>query len=1105
MLSPLLKIPQEILERIALELALLVPHGPPVHIVPLLQTCRHIHRALAYPRANDLYARIFRGMFDVDAARRRFGKRALRSRHLADQLRTYCAALQRIRRADIRADSVMADLWTAFILLTENDGKNRVQLDWARLGPFVDAFVLQRLWENPQDGWPRDTSINALALWVMWGMTDTSVSSHSLPSHPSSHCLPQTHCSPTSPRHQYPSYYAPDEHFSLPLPDEWRRDDLYSLQTVHGYYPHYREARETQHVFMHYGQEIRICPPPITAAAKLLYFSRREIVPLAIPPTLPVDRAQALALGITRGQTQADIIEVNSHLGAQPLPPTDWDWKESLTPEQRALEESGLWSKHLVAPSASWDNDWERCNNCWDPWSQPELKGVVYTFGMLDGLWQGRLLIPEEQGYLRLIQSPHYPEQFGETSPFMSTWPLFMRLKEHHCINPEVPVAAGGGDDLLDDGIRNAWFPPVRVIESRGHVAIIDDESGHRTEHETYVEGRPNGHNPDTCVTCVSRAAAEEQELQERIRLRMEATPRHADFEDEFAAEGLGRGAEYSDDEEDTYESTCSGIRDIIFTGETDPNHGMAWGRFTFLGRVRIWDGLIALIRLPHEPNIGRTRWVFRGYIHYGKVLTGSWRGMTVDVGSIPWEGPFADRIIKIYAGKLFDSESREFLLRRVITVSEDSGLIVDVDSYDAVEVEAAAARIFADAKFFDLRAQTVLPGFVDAHVHFFLHPYSETSWEDQNTKEHIAERAVRATVHAKRTLLAGFTSVRDLGTEGAADADIALRKCISGPAPIIPGPRYFCATRAIVSTGSYGRSSLLPFCPKSAIHVNREGIDGVTGAEAADGVDECVKVVRRQIGAGADWIKVSTNHGNYSVRSRTAAVSSAAALAYIPTFSAPETRAMIDAAHQYGVKVAAHATNDSTVQTLVEQGIDSIEHGVGVQRFWDHHATTMWVPTLAVYWLSRVTRPERWEEGIRAFRTALEEGFDAIACGGDTGVFAHGDNALEMQLMAEAGADWRSVLGWATLNGWKCVRSQAWEGREGDARLKRVGELGEDFRVVGDNEVPFGIVKRGFAADIIASTGDFEADFAKAVSKESITFVMKGGRVYKNAGREDI
>ena len=133
----------------------------------------------------------------------------------------------------------------------------------------------------------------------------------------------------------------------------------------------------------------------------------------------------------------------------------------------------------------------------------------------------------------------------------------------------------------------------------------------------------------------------------------------------------------------------------------------------------------------------------------------------------------------------------------------------------------------------------------------------------------------------------------------------------------------------------------------------------------------------------------------------------------------------------------------------------------------------------------------------------ALQRGVTKIACGGDTGPFPHGDNALEMKLMVQLGADWRLVLRWATLGGWQAIRSMAWEGRGGAERLARVAELQEDARVVGDNEVPFGAVRRGFAADIVATSGDLEGDFTSAVDKSSIVFVMKGGRVFKRGGME--
>ncbi len=143
----------------------------------------------------------------------------------------------------------------------------------------------------------------------------------------------------------------------------------------------------------HYGRSIHFRTPPITIAAKLIYFSRRETIPLAIPSDLPVDRADALAQRRNWGPTQADIIEVNSHTGAQFVDASDWDWKSTLTPEQRRIEEEGVWRRDLRSPSAAWDNDWERFTACWDPWANVEFKGTVYTFGSMNGLWQGRLLV----------------------------------------------------------------------------------------------------------------------------------------------------------------------------------------------------------------------------------------------------------------------------------------------------------------------------------------------------------------------------------------------------------------------------------------------------------------------------------------------------------------------------------------------------------------------------------------------------------------------------------------------------------------------------------------------------------------------------------------
>jgi len=582
-------------------------------------------------------------MFDVGAVRRRIGISAVRSRNLASQLKTYCITLKRIRRGDINAPDIEDLLRTVFILLTENDGKNREQLEWANTYQFVYNFVHHRLWEDTVNGWPRDTPLHSLALWVLWCMTDANRLANETPDERNNIIkllLPYVVMS-----FKYSSFFAPDNHLFLPLPGGWDPHDIVSLETAHGQYPVFPSRDDPVAMVNYYDRTIRFRAPLVTAAARLLYFSRREMIPLDIPSALPVDWPTAMAQNVHPPQTQADIIEVNSHAGAQFVPPSHWDWKSELTPEQRELEENGDWRRDLIATSAAWDSDWERSTTCWDPWAEPELKGTMYTFGAMDGLWQGRMLIPDHAGYLGLVSNPNYPEQFGESSPFISTWPFFMRLKEHHCISPQKTVPSGGTeDDPLDDGVRNAWFPPVSLSQSQGRVTVSyhDGEAVDRTVYETFQEGSLNSHDEDTCHTCQARRREEQSSgLQPPMDGVQCSIPLHSDYEDVFAEAGLGQPS-YDDDEEDTYETSCTGIQDIIFTGATDPNHSMAWGQFTFLGRVRPWDGLLALVRVSADPTPwGRSRWVFRGYLHYGKVLVGSWRGMTTDARSIPWEGPF--------------------------------------------------------------------------------------------------------------------------------------------------------------------------------------------------------------------------------------------------------------------------------------------------------------------------------------------------------------------------------------------------------------------------------------------------------------------------------
>ena len=226
--------------------------------------------------------------------------------------------------------------------------------------------------------------------------------------------------------------------------------------------------------------------------------------------------------------------------------------------------------------------------------------------------------------------------------------------------------------------------------------------------------------------------------------------------------------------------------------------------------------------------------------------------------------------------------------------------------------------------------------------------------------------------------------------------------------------------------------------------------------------------------------------------------------------------QAIIETAHDLGVKVAAHSSQWTLASTASGHSADTIEHaqesipyGVTADDAIDDAVARMmsskaiWVPTLSVFWTNRRGQGGRWAHASAVFKTAIKRGMKNIACGGDTGVFAHGDNALEMKLMVQLGADWRQVLRWGTFGGWECIRSMAWEGPAGAQRLATIGQLRNSARTVGENEVAFGTIRRGFAADIVATDGDLEADFERAIDKDSIVFVMKNGRVYKLDGKE--
>lgn len=291
-----------------------------------------------------------------------------------------------------------------------------------------------------------------------------------------------------------------------------------------------------------------------------------------------------------------------------------------------------------------------------------------------------------------------------------------------------------------------------------------------------------------------------------------------------------------------------------------------------------------------------------------------------------------------------------------------------------------------------ELPGATLTPGLIDLHSHLFLHPYNETLWNDQVLTEPQDYRTLEAAVHAKATLLAGFTTLRDLGTEGAGYADVSVKRAIDGG--LIPGPRLFVATRAIVATASYGPG------PRGF----RPDIDLPGGAQEVSGVDEAMAAVREQAGRGADWIKL---YADYRVGPDGTSA---------PTFTPAELKAIVDTAHLSGRPVAAHAATDAGVRMAVEAGVDSIEHGYAASeatfKLLKQHGTA-YEPTLTAvestaeyfeHYVPGKSEPTpRMRDAERAFRTALKLGV-TIGNGSDVGVFAHGENWREPAAMVADG-----------------------------------------------------------------------------------------------------
>lgn len=350
-----------------------------------------------------------------------------------------------------------------------------------------------------------------------------------------------------------------------------------------------------------------------------------------------------------------------------------------------------------------------------------------------------------------------------------------------------------------------------------------------------------------------------------------------------------------------------------------------------------------------------------------------------------------------------------------------------------------------------ELKGTTLMPGLIEGHSHLLLHPYNETSWNDQVLKESPAERAIRAVVHAKNSLLSGITTMRDLGAEGAGYTDVYLKKAIEEE--IIPGPRLLVAGPAIVATGAYG--------PKGF----HDGVNVPLGAEPTSGIDGAITTVRRQLGNGVDFIKVYADY-----RWQKGEPSH-------PTFLQKELEAMVATAESAGRYVVAHASTPEGIRRAVLAGVETIEHGdsgdeMAFKLMRENEVALC--PTLAAGdaveqyngW-NKTSAPDtdRISNKKASFKLALDIGV-TIAFGGDVGVFPHGENYRELELMVSYGMTPLAALQSATS-----VNARVFH-------LERLGQL-----------------KKGFLADIIAVDGN---PFKNISSMQSVHFVMLNGKVIK-------
>ncbi|KAF9223345.1 hypothetical protein BS17DRAFT_796036 [Gyrodon lividus] len=604
-----------ILDSIAFHLAIDPFLGPPVHLVSLLLTCRAVYHHLSIANNSRLYADIFCFKFDCAAVERRLSAKWTSAPCLAQELCSRFIALKHMRRGEPSLRSDRDALWKAYLMMLENDGRNEQQLfSWANLSDWVLGAVILR--SSPPSASHGDSSLYqsdpegiSLAVWLLWmSNSKESVGSEAA----TTRAVLINAVLPFLVRgYQFPSVFAPDIYFYLPLCEEHDEEVI----------PGFSGPPPLVTQIHYFGHKLSLAVPPLTPAALLNFAVRREAWQDKIPlhpriANLPATREEAIAQNLSSPMlTQEDVREFHYHTRTRFF--------------ERNCGSQGVTSEPL-------DKEWFRLVACSSPWAvERPLKGVVYPLGTLVGNWSGRMFVPDMHAHISAVIDQHV----SPTSVPLVQERLSCRLEEHHCLSFNEPLLAPpcpsglGGEDVF-----NAWLPrDLRFTRRTDGLEIFDQNTGKNTWYETY--------HPDRTLP-YSAAACD--------RLHRRPDPEWS------SSPAIQEDAEDGEEYEDFVEEKSSGVQDIIITGETCERQGEAWGYYSYIGRIRSWDGLVVLLRIPvrnihtqlfvllnftdqmnnQHHHHGRGRWMFKGYVHE-RSLVGRWRDTATGMHTVGFEGGF--------------------------------------------------------------------------------------------------------------------------------------------------------------------------------------------------------------------------------------------------------------------------------------------------------------------------------------------------------------------------------------------------------------------------------------------------------------------------------